>query len=244
MHHRLVPVLAASTLLLSACADAGDYSSAALDSQEQIASYAIGLNMGQQLAPAQGSLDLAAFNRGLADAMAGEEPAVEPAELQAALQAFGDAVNERLMAERESEGAANRAGEAYLAENAGRDGVQTTESGLQWEVLEEGTGARPSATDRVSIHYSGSLTDGTVFDSSGDTPLQLGVNQFVSGFSEGLQLMTVGSRYRFVIPSHLAYGPQGSGAVIGPDATLVFEVELLGIETGADKAAAKPAAKQ
>lgn len=230
MHHRFAPVLAAATLALSACADAGDHSSAALDTQDQIASYAIGLNMGQQLAPAEGSLDLPAFNRGLTEAMAGREPSVAPAELQAALQAFGDAVNERLMAERDVEGAANReAGEAYLAENAQRDGVQVTESGLQYEMLEAGTGEPPAATDRVSIHYSGALVDGTVFDQSGDTPLQLGVNQFVPGFSEGLQLMTVGSRYRFVIPSHLAYGPQGSGAVIGPDATLVFEVELLEI---------------
>lgn len=230
MHHRLVPVVATASLLLSACADGGDYASASLDSEEQIASYAIGLNMGQQLAPAEGSLDLAAFNRGLNDAMAGRDPAVEPSAMQAALQSFGDAVNERLMAEREAEGAANReAGEAYLAENAQREGVEVTASGLQWEVLEEGDGPRPSATDQVSIHYTGSLVDGTVFDESGATPLQLGVNQFVSGFSEGLQLMPVGSRYRFVIPSHLAYGPQGSGAVIGPDATLVFEVELLEI---------------
>lgn len=230
MANRLIPALAAATLVLSACADAADPSSAALDTQEQIASYGIGLNMGQQIAPAEGSLDMAAFQRGIADAMSGTEPVIEPAEIQAALQAFSETVNERMNAERETAAVENRAaGEAYLAENAGRDGVQVTASGLQYEMLEEGTGAMPAATDRVAIHYTGSLIDGTEFDASGDTPLELGVNQFVSGFSEGLQLMTVGSKYRFVIPSDLAYGPGGSGQVIGPDATLVFEVELLEI---------------
>ncbi|MEK9501278.1 FKBP-type peptidyl-prolyl cis-trans isomerase N-terminal domain-containing protein [Gaopeijia maritima] len=230
MAHRLMPALAAATLLASACADAADTSSAALETQEQIASYGIGLNMGQQIAPAEGSLDMAAFQRGIADAMAGNEPAIEATEIQVALQAFSETVNQRMMEEREAAGAENRAaGEAYLAENAAREGVQVTASGLQYEVLEEGTGASPAPTDRVAIHYKGSLIDGTEFDASGETPLELGVNQFVSGFSEGLQLMTVGSTYRFVIPSDLAYGPQGSGPVIGPDATLVFEVELLEI---------------
>lgn len=230
MNQRVLPVLAAATLLTAACADAGDSSSAALETQDQIASYGIGMNMGQGLAAAEGSLDMAAFMRGVEDAMAGNDPAVDPGEIQTALNAFSQAVNERMMAEREAEGAANmEAGQAYLAENAARDGVQVTESGVQWEVLEEGSGARPTAEDRVRIHYRGTLVDGTEFDASGDSPLELGVSQFVPGFSEALQLMPLGSRYRFVIPSDLAYGPGGSQGAIGPNATLVFEVELLEI---------------
>lgn len=135
------------------------------------------------------------------------------------------------MARMEEEGAANReAGEAYLAENGAREGVTTTESGLQYEVLEEGDGPSPGPDDQVRIHYRGTLPDGTEFDSSYDgEPVVFGVGGVIPGFSEGLQLMEVGSSYRFVIPSDIAYGPQGSGGVIGPDATLIFEVELFEI---------------
>lgn len=229
MNQRVLPALAAVTLLTAACSDAGDSSSATLETQDQIASYGIGLNMGQNLAAAEGSLDMAAFMRGVEDAMAGNDPAVDPGEIQTALNAFSQAVNERMMAEQEAEGAANlEAGQAYLEENAAREGVQTTESGLQYEVLEEGTGEQPQPTDRVRIHYTGTLIDGTEFDSSGDTPAEFGVGGVIQGFSEALQLMREGARYRVVIPSDIAYGPGGSGR-IGPNSTLIFEIELLEI---------------
>ena len=122
-------------------------------------------------------------------------------------------------------------GETFLAENAASEGVAVTESGLQYEVIREGEGARPGPDDRVSIHYKGTLIDGTQFDSSYDRgePAQFGVGGVIAGFSEGLQLMTVGSHYRLYIPSELGYGAQGTGANIGPNATLIFELELLEI---------------
>lgn len=119
----------------------------------------------------------------------------------------------------------------FLADNAKKEGVKTTASGLQYEVITEGDGAVPTAADRVSVHYHGTLLDGTVFDSSVErgTPAQFGVSQVIPGWQEGLQLMKVGSKYKFYIPSDLAYGDQGAGDVIAPGSMLVFEVELLDI---------------
>jgi FKBP-type peptidyl-prolyl cis-trans isomerase len=232
MLKRSFPALAAATFLLSACAQGGaDYSSAALDSDEQKASYGIGLNMGGQLEPAGESLDIAAFMRGIEDAMAGSDPAIPAEEIQTALNAFSQMVNERITAEREAEATANReAGEAYLAENQARDGVMVTESGLQYEIITEGDGNNPGPTDAVLLHYRGTLVDGTEFDSSMDgDPVTFNVGGVIAGFSEALQLMSPGANYRFVIPSDIAYGPGGSPPAIGPDATLIFEIELFEI---------------
>jgi FKBP-type peptidyl-prolyl cis-trans isomerase FkpA/FKBP-type peptidyl-prolyl cis-trans isomerase FklB len=219
-----------AALLLSACGGTGS-SNAALDTDDQKASYGIGLDMGRSLAPAQGRLDMAAFSKGIEDAMAGAEPALTQEVIQAALQAFSQSIMEAQQAEQAAAGEKNKAeGEAYLAENGARDGVTTTESGLQYEVLTQGDGPMPTAEDRVRVHYRGTLVDGTEFDSSlGGEPAEFGVGGVISGFGEALQLMPVGSKYRFVIPSDLAYGPGGSGGGIGPNATLVFELELLGI---------------
>ena len=123
------------------------------------------------------------------------------------------------------------AGKAYLEENKARDGVTVTESGLQYEVMTAAEGDKPKATDIVKVHYKGTLLDGTTFDSSYERgePAQFGLNQVIPGWTEGVQLMNVGSKYRFVIPSELAYGSRGAGASIGPSETLVFEVELIEI---------------
>lgn len=123
-------------------------------------------------------------------------------------------------------------GEKFLAENAQRDGVITTPSGLQYEILTEGNGPKPAADSHVEVHYTGKLLDGTVFDSSVDrgTPAHFGVNQVIAGWTEALQLMPVGSKWRLFIPSELAYGERGAGSDIGPNATLIFDVELLDIE--------------
>ena len=122
-------------------------------------------------------------------------------------------------------------GETYMAENGAKDGVVTTESGLQYEVLREGDGPRPTADDQVSVNYKGTLIDGTQFDSSYDRgePVVFQVGGVIAGFSEALLLMPVGSQFRVVIPGDLAYGPQGAGGEIGPNATLIFEIELLDI---------------
>lgn len=124
-----------------------------------------------------------------------------------------------------------KAGEKFLAENAKKEGVKTTESGLQYKVITEGSGNKPAETDKVSVHYQGTLLDGTVFDSSIErgTPAQFPVNGVIKGWTEGLQLMSVGSKYELYIPAELAYGDQGAGDVIQPGSTLIFEVELLEI---------------
>jgi len=121
--------------------------------------------------------------------------------------------------------------QAFLTENGARDGVTTTASGLQYEVLTEGSGAKPAATDQVTVHYHGTLLDGSVFDSSVDRgePATFGLNQVIPGWTEGVQLMNVGSKYKFFIPYNLGYGDRGAGASIPPYSTLVFEVELISI---------------
>jgi FKBP-type peptidyl-prolyl cis-trans isomerase FkpA len=122
-------------------------------------------------------------------------------------------------------------GEQYLAENAKKEGVKTTASGLQYTVLKEGSGASPKATDTVRVHYRGTFLNGTEFDSSikRNEPAEFPLNRVISGWTEGVQLMTPGAKYQFVIPSHLAYGESGAGGLIGPNETLIFEVELLAI---------------
>ena len=219
-------------LVLSASACQSQNGPATLNTEDQKASYAIGLQMGSQLAPADAHLDMKAYMAGIRDGMAGNDPAVPEEELQVALQALNATVQEEETARRAAAAETNSVeGEAFLAENATKDGVTVTESGLQYEILREGEGATPGETERVTIHYKGTLIDGTPFDSSydGGTPATFGVNGVIPGFSEGLKLMNVGSQYRFTIPSDIGYGPNGSGQVIGPNAVLIFEVELLEI---------------
>jgi FKBP-type peptidyl-prolyl cis-trans isomerase FkpA len=216
-------------LILGACQS---QSAPSLETENQKASYGLGHQMGSQIAPAETHIDLNALMAGVRDGLAGNDPAVPQSEIQAALQALSATVSQEQQERRAVEGERNAAeGEAFLARNATKEGVRVTESGLQYEVLREGDGARPGSEDRVSVHYKGTLIDGTQFDSSYDRgqPTTLAVNGFITGFSEGLQLMPVGSQYRFYIPSDLAYGPNGSGQNIGPNATLIFEVELLDI---------------
>lgn len=217
-----------ATLSVVACGS----QEARLDTEDQKASYAFGLDVGNQFAPAKSLLDVDAFMKGFQDALSEAEPALDQAEIQTVMQGFSDRVREEQTRSREADATRNREeGAAFLAENAAKEGVTTTDSGLQYEVLQPGGGPTPAPTDQVTIHYQGTLVDGTVFDSSYDRgePATFGVGGVIPGFSEGLQLMPVGSKYRFVIPSELGYGPQGAGGDIGPDATLIFEVELLEI---------------
>lgn len=196
---------------------------------EQHASYGIGLNMGQQLAdnPFAG-LDIAAVVAGVAAAFNGEEPAVSEDQIR---EAFA-VISERMQAqEAEAAKAAASVGEAFLAENANKPGITVTASGLQYEVLVQGDGAKPTRSDKVRTHYHGTLIDGTVFDSSYNRgqPAEFPVGGVIAGWTEALQLMPVGSKYRLYIPHNLAYGERGAGGAIKPFSALVFDVELLAI---------------
>jgi len=221
------------SVVLAGCAQSGgevSYADAPLDTDHQKASYGIGLQMGSQLVPADEMLDRGAFMRGFEDALAEADPALTPTEMNNVIQAFVNEMQSAAAAEAERAGAENAsAGEAYLAENGARDGVTTTASGLQYEVLREGSGPSPTVDQRVRLHYRGTLIDGTEFDSSYDgDPAEFAVGRLIAGFTEALLLMQPGSHFRIVIPSDIAYGPGGSGR-IGPNSTLIFEIELLEI---------------
>jgi len=217
---------------MTACTggDAASNGSAALESDDQKASYGIGLNMAAQLAIAEERIDRAALMRGIEDALQGNDPAVPAEELQTVLMAFGESIDAAASAERDQQAQENAiAAEAYLAENGRKEGVTTSDSGLQYEVLRAGDGATPTADQSVRVHYRGSLIDGTEFDSSyGGDPVVFMASGLIPGFTEALLMMPVGSHYRVVIPSDIAYGPAGSGP-IGPNATLIFEIELIEI---------------
>jgi FKBP-type peptidyl-prolyl cis-trans isomerase FkpA len=225
-------VLLSATVVGTACSapDAPSGGSASLETNDQKASYGIGLNMGAQLEPAADRIDLAALMLGLEDAMKGNEAAIPDSEMQAIMMQFGQEVEAAMNAERDQEAQDNAiAGEAYLAQNGRKAGVTTTASGLQYEVLRQGDGPRPTANQQVQLHYRGTLIDGTEFDSSyGGEPAVFSTGGLIRGFSEALLLMPVGSQYRIVIPSDIGYGPTGGGP-IGPNETLIFEIELLGI---------------
>ncbi|MGB0894845.1 MAG: FKBP-type peptidyl-prolyl cis-trans isomerase [Parashewanella sp.] len=196
---------------------------------EQRASYGIGLQMGQQLAanPFDG-LDISAVQAGLATAFAGEASEVSNQDLEAAF----NEINQRLQKAQEAKAEVAMAeGKAFLEENAKREEVIVTESGLQYEVLVQGDGEKPTVDSTVRTHYHGTFTNGDVFDSSvvRDQPAEFPVSGVIAGWTEALQLMPVGTKLKLVVPHHLAYGEQGAGGSIPPFATLVFEVELLAI---------------
>lgn len=222
----------ALSLALTACGGSDSAQDASLETEDEIASYGVGLNVGRSLQAAEGRLQMQAFLRGVEDAMGGAEPAVAQEEIQTAIQAFSESIQEEEQQRRAAASEENiRSGDAYREENASREEVTVTESGLQYEVLEEGDGPTPGPDDQVTLHYTGTLVDGTEFDSSrGGEPATFQVGAVIPGFSEALQLMPVGSTYRFVIPPELGYGEEGTGGPIGPNSTLIFEVELLGIE--------------
>ena len=192
------------------------------DSDIDSASYLIGYQQMRMMLEQTGDVvNLDAYALGVADAIAGKDSVVSADREETVLAALSEAINADKSA----------LGNRYMAENAARPGVTTLESGLQYEVIKTGTGAKPGPTDTVSTHYHGTLIDGTVFDSSVDrgVPAEFPVNRVIAGWTEALQLMAVGSKWRLVIPPELAYGERGTGGVIPPQATLVFEVELLDI---------------
>lgn len=187
-------------------------------------SYALGLGIGQQLKSMNiRNFNMEDFNRSIADVMNGNETAMTAREAQQLLNEYFESKAKEDAQQAIAEGA------AFLKENGQREGVVTTKSGLQYEVLTEGTGKSPKATDRVRCHYEGRLINGDVFDSSyqRDEPADFGLNQVIAGWTEGVQLMKEGAKYRFFIPYVLGYGERGAGSQIPPYSTLVFDVELI-----------------
>lgn len=203
-----------------------------LESDEQKVSYGIGLMEGKRFKQ-DFKVDVEAFTAGLKASVNDEKPLMTEEEIKTTIQAFGQKLMAKKEAEQKEAGEKNKAAsEAFLAENGKKEGVKTTASGLQYKVETEGKGAKPKADDIVEVNYRGTLVDGTEFDSSykrGQT-VTFPVNGVIPGWSEALQLMTVGSKYQLFIPSDLAYGPGGTGGAIGPNQALVFEVELVSIK--------------
>ena len=196
--------------------------------------YLIGADVGRQLAPITDQIELPMLVEGVRTILANTAPAISEAEANTLRAAFAERMQARAEAEATAKGAKNKAeGDAFLAKHRLEKGVYSTGSGLQYMVLRQGNGNRPVATDRVEVNYRGTLLDGTEFDSSyaRGRPAVFSLTQVVAGWTEGLALMPVGSKYRFWIPSELGYGARGTpGGPIGPNATLVFDVELLSIQ--------------
>jgi FKBP-type peptidyl-prolyl cis-trans isomerase len=204
----------------------------ALQTDKEKISYAIGVNMAQSLSEIKDEIDLSVLQKGMTDKMQGNKLLVSTEEAQPLLQSF----SEKLMVkEQEKLAKASQknleAGKAFLETNKTKEGVKTTQSGLQYKVIKEGDGKSPGVSDRVQVHYEGTKLDGTVFDSSykRGEPATFQADQVIKGWTEGLQLMKVGGKYRLFIPADLAYGVRGAGQEIGPNEVLQFDVELLGI---------------
>jgi FKBP-type peptidyl-prolyl cis-trans isomerase FkpA len=229
-----LPAIALLTLGLAACGkDGASPQSVDLEAESARFGYAIGVDLGESLSPVRDEIDIDALKAGLDDAYQGRDLKLD----DVAREEIKNAAAERIQASQakamsERAEASKEAGDKFMAENAARDGVTVTDSGLQYEVLTDAEGAKPTAEDRVTVHYRGTLIDGTEFDSSYSRgePVTFPLGNVIAGWTEGVQLMSPGAKYKFVIPASLGYGERGAGNRIGPNETLVFEVELISID--------------
>lgn len=236
--------IAALTLGLQACDQGAQDGAAAnasaevtLDTETKRLSYGVALGLGRNMAADGMEMDVDAFTLGLRDAFSGADPRLTQEEIQAEMMAFQEKLEAEQTASQQVLATSNAdAAQAFMAENAEREGVMTTESGLQYEVMTMGEGEKPGPEDTVEVHYSGTLLDGTEFDSSykRGEPVTFGVGQVIPGWTEALQMMPAGSQWKLFIPPELAYGAGGAGQVIGPNAALTFEVELLSVPSQMD----------
>lgn len=227
---KFITLVALASVSLQACLDKSQF--AKVEDDDQKVAYTLGFNFGKQLEANTDGLDIDVIVAGLKEGFAGEEGRLKEEEMIASMQTFSQKRQETIQKKREEMTVVNQEkGAAFLAENKTKEGVVTLESGLQYKVITEGSGAQPLAEDTVTVHYRGTLIDGTVFDSSVDRgePATFALNRVIPGWTEGLQLMKTGSKWELYIPADLAYGDRGAG-VIEPYATLIFEVELLAIE--------------
>ena len=225
--HRLAAAVALVGLVLAGC---DSQTSVELKTPAQKASYGIGLNMGKSLAQeGMDDLDSKAVAQGIEDAIGKKEQRLKDDELVEAFAFLQKRAEERMTKLNEESA---KAGKKFLEENGKREGVTTTASGLQYEIVQAAKGAQPKATDVVTVHYEGKLTDGTVFDSSiqRGSPIDLPVSGVIPGWVEGLQLMHVGEKVKLYIPSELAYGEQSPSPAIPANSVLVFDLELIGIK--------------
>ena len=204
-----------------------------LDSEAKKLSYAIGMDVGKYLEGLGANIDYDVFIAAILDVATNSEAQLSMEEAMKLKQDFSRKKQEELMEKKRGEAAENKAkGEAFLEDNAKKEGVIVTASGLQYEVIKQGDGDKPKPENTVKVHYKGTTIDGEEFDSSYSRgqPISFPLNGVIKGWTEGVALMPVGSKYRFFIPAELAYGERGAGAKIGPNSTLIFEVELLSIE--------------
>jgi FKBP-type peptidyl-prolyl cis-trans isomerase FklB len=223
-----VAIAAAMLLLIFSCNDQSNVGKDVnLSNEVDSVSYSLGLNVAKNV-QAQGLEDINtdALIKAFNDVYEGNEPILNEMQAGQCLQSYFERVQ---LAKSD---ASKEAGAAFLAQNKTKEGVITTESGLQYEIINEGSGAKPGLEDKVTTHYHGTLIDGTVFDSSVDRgePVSFPVNGVIPGWTEALQLMSVGSKWKLYVPSELAYGERGAGGAIGPNEALVFEVELISID--------------
>ena len=204
-----------------------------LESQKDKASYTIGIQMGMQLSQQKDEIDMNSVIQGFTDAFSGKQPQLSMEQMQQAMAEFQQSIQAKQMARMKEIGDKNaKEGAAFLAENKNKPGVKTLPSGLQYKVITEGKGEIPKATDTVVTHYRGNLINGEVFDSSHKRgqPATFPVSGVIKGWTEALQKMKVGSKWQLFIPAELAYGEHGAGQMIGPNAVLIFEIELLEIK--------------
>ena len=222
-----LPVMALALVACDQMTSKKETAAVSLESDDDQFSYGLGMIIGERVLKQYGDVDYDLL-------LAGMQAQHQIQETLLTLDQASAALDKHLQKLFAAQSEANRErGEAYLKENAATEGVQVTESGLQYSVISEGGGPKPGATDRVTVHYRGTLIDGTEFDSSyaRGEPATFALNQVIAGWTEGVQLMSVGSKFRFVIPYNLAYGERGAGGSIGPFETLIFEVELIEIES-------------
>ena len=221
------------SIALVACNESADSKSDAvveLESEAQKVSYIMGINIGSQINTDDLDFDMATFNMGVKDAFSGTEPRLSEEEVRTVIDGFQARITAKQEDAAKVAGDNNlKEGEAFLAEKAKSEDVVVLESGLHYKIIKEGSGKSPTPEDTVEVHYSGTLIDGTEFDSSykRGMPAQFGVTQVIPAWVEALQLMKEGAKWELYVPSSLAYGPGGTGGAIGPNQTLIFEVALL-----------------